>query len=133
MKPGNLSRCALIGLLLVCAATSALAEVSTDGQQRLGSIILGIITEGADPIPLWQPLRPLPPGQILNPDGATRGDGRPDMTVRTLENPTRFWPVVVWAYNNGSEHDVAFSEWDGAQWTPVEFLTTAAGDELDPR
>jgi hypothetical protein len=56
------------------------------------------------------------------------GDGRPDIVWK--ENG---WPAVTWNYNAGSDFDIAFSEWDGTQWTATAFLTASTGDERDPR
>ncbi len=121
-------RTTLMGLIVLLARTPALAEVSTDGSGPfVNTLILGVITDDSDPVGIWLQYRPVPPNQVLNADGHARGDGRPDIVWR--ENS---WPVVVWAYNAGGDFDVAFSEWDGAQWTATAFLTSGTDDERDP-
>jgi len=107
------------------------AEVSADPNPiEVGVIILGII-EGPDPIPqvIWEPVRDVDPDLYLNPDGAGRGDGRPDIAIDSVTG----WPHVVWAYNLGGDSDIAYSRWNGSAWLETEFLTSSAVDELDPR
>ena len=41
--------------------------------------------------------------------------------------------MAVWAYNAGGDFDIAFSEWDGTEWTATDFLTASTDDERDPR
>lgn len=117
-----------IGLALAVAAVCR-AEVAMEGMTS-SVIILGII-EGPDPIPqvLWQPVREVDPALVLNEEGADRGDGRPDIAY----HPVTGLPIVVWAYNNGTDHDIALAEWLGSAWSPVEFLTTSIEDERHPR
>ena len=94
-------------------------------------LILGII-EGPDPIPqiLWEPVRTdVDPKLFLNPSGASRGDGRPDVAIDAVSNS----PHVVWAYHNGSSHDIAYSRWTGDEWLPTELLTSGSANEIDPR
>ena len=107
------------------------AEVSADlSPNGVSMIVLGII-EGPDPIPqiIWEPVREVDPRLYLNPDGAARGDGRPD----AASDPMTGWPHVVWAWNNGTDHDIAYSRWTGDGWLETEFLTSGMSDEIDPR
>jgi len=124
---------------IVCLALAALAafagdvraEISADpGENCVGVLMLGVI-EGPDPIPqiIWEPVRDIDPTLILNPDGAVRGDGRPDVAI----DPATGWPHVVWAYFSGPDFDIAYSHWDGSGWTEPEFLTSSAANQLDPR
>jgi hypothetical protein len=117
----------------VCAASvdRSRAEVSAEpGMTEVAVVVLGII-EGPDPIPqgIWEPIRDVDPSLFLNPTGGMRRDGRPDIAV----DPVTRWPHVVWAYNNGTDYDVAYSRWDGAGWLPPEFLTSDTLNEVDPR
>jgi hypothetical protein len=112
------------------------AEVSTDGsnQRPLSTLLLDFvvgITDGADPIPQlrWNPYRKIQRTRMLNPDGAIRRDGRPDVAFHSLGG----WPFAVWAYNNGTEHDIAFAHWQGDRWSETEFLTFDTLDHVDPR
>jgi hypothetical protein len=107
------------------------AELSAEvGLSEIGVMILGVI-EGPDPIPqiIWEPIRDTDPALILNPAGAARGDGRPDVAF----DPVTGRPHVVWAYNNGTDFDIAHSYWNGSGWTAPEFLTADAENQLDPR
>ena len=107
----------------------ALAEVSVDPHGPLvNTIIMGSVVDDPDPIGIWLQYRDHPPSQVLNASGHARGDGRPDIRFKT-----NTYPVAVWAYNAGTDHDIAFSEWDGNVWAPTEFLTVGTDDELDPR
>ena len=85
-----------------------------------------------DPDPIgsfgWQQTRVIPAERILNVSGADRGDGRPDITFLADGKS-----AVTWAYWAGTDFDIAYSEWEGSAWTPVEFLTASTNDELDPR
>jgi hypothetical protein len=123
---------ACLTLAAVAAVTgSPRAEISAEvGPNEVGVLVLGII-EGPDPIPqvIWEPIRDVDPGLILNPDGAARGDGRPDIAI----DPVTGWPHVVWAFNNGSDFEIAYSCWDGGGWLEPEFLTAEVADQLDPR
>lgn len=101
----------------------------------MGTLTLGIITEDPETIGVWQQFRDLPPNQVLNPGGDTRGDGRPDIAYKVSgePGPTGSWPVVVWAYKAGADHDVAIAEWTGTAWSAIVFLTAGIEDDLDPR
>jgi hypothetical protein len=117
--------------LLLAAGGAARAEVAAcvqDGDANV--LIMAGITEGPDPIPqYWLPVREhVDPVLLLNPDGAS--DGRPHFAY----DPTTGAPHVVWAHDvAGVDFDVAYSTWGGTQWTPPQFLTSRADDELDPR
>ena len=63
---------------------------------------------------------------MLNSDGGVRGDYQPDVHSRPGTKP-----IVVWAYNNGTDFDIAVSEWNISGWTPIEFLASGLSDELD--
>jgi len=119
-------------MVVLAATTGALrAEVSAaPNATEVCVVVLGII-EGPDPIPqgIWEPIRDVDPALFLNPEGAGREDGRPDIAM----DPVTRWPHVVWAYNNGTDHDIAYSRWDGDGWLQTEFLTSNAADEIDPR
>ena len=127
----------VLAALLLLACPAARAEVSADPTAGGAvAIVFGIITDDPSPIGPWQEFRPLEPGRILNADGDTRGDGRPDLAMSRVGlsgEPSGFRPLVVWAYNAGGDFDIAFSEWDGGQWTPIAFLTSGIEDERDPR
>jgi hypothetical protein len=118
-----------IALALLC--TAAYAEVSALPQGPVvDTLILGTITEDSDPITSWLQYRPASPSEVLNPGGHARGDGRPDLASKP---GTLGWPLAIWAWNTGADHDIAYAEWNGGAWGPIEFLTAGIEDELDPR
>jgi hypothetical protein len=118
---------------VLLAVPAARAEVSATGDEDPGAdILLMGITEGPDPMGplLWQPIRDEGDSdEMLNPDGAARLDGRP--TIEFVAGVAR--PLVAWAFNVGTDHDIAFSEWNGESWDETEFLTATTADEVDPR
>ena len=116
---------AILGLLLSAAWHSS-AEVGSGcepGDEF--ALVLGII-ENPDPIPQmqWNEYE----GDSEQEDGG-RDDGRPDIGFDAHGQPQ-----VVWAFDTGTDHDIAFTEWTGDGWAhDVEFLTASVVDELDPR
>lgn len=120
----------LAALAGLAGSRPARAEVAADESAgRVNTILLGI-TDGPDPVGYhaWKPVRPFP-DRTVNADGYWRGDGGPDITYDRLT-----WrPFLVWAYNMGTDHDIAFAEWIDGAWSPIEFLTSGVEDELDPR
>lgn len=111
-------------------ATPPRAEVSVtrSGPPVFSVLIMGA-TEGGDPIPtiVWRAYRPVE--GILNVGGEARDDNAPD--VSSL--PAGGEPVAVWSYQCGSDHDIAYAQWEGSGWGPIEFLTAGSADDLDPR
>jgi hypothetical protein len=92
------------------------------------------ITDGADPIPhagwevhsgtAWSTTT------ALNPAGAARPDGRPDLSW--YRGDCR--PFVAWAYKSSeTDHDIAWAQWTDAGWSTPRFLTNGLEDERDPR
>ena len=129
----RLPRLAVAAALLLLGGV-AVAEVATQNGNNTTvdqTLLMDRITDDADPIPQlrWNVYRPVPNEQLLNPSGALRLDGRPDI----VWHPATQFPYVVWAYNNQTDHDIAFSSWVGDGWAPTEFLTSGIEDELDPR
>lgn len=105
------------------------AEVSrTEIGPGSSTIVMGLITEGPDPVGIWLPRGNTNPSLVLNASGDFRDDAAPDIAYR--ENG---WPVAVWGYNAGTDFDVAVAEWDGTAWTSTEFLTSSAASEQNPR
>ncbi len=124
---------ALAFFLIIGGSGTAQAEVSVDlvTNGRPQTLMMrDDITDGIDPIPqLWQAYRAVSNQRILNPTGTIRPDDEPDVAY----HPTTGNPVVVWAYNNGTERDIALAYWTGTSWSAVDFLTASADDEVDPR
>jgi hypothetical protein len=130
--------CLLLAGLLCGVAPVSLAEVSVvrwKATRNTGSLIasLAAIGEDADPIPRtdirWEPVRSVSSNEILNSSGDVRTDGPPDVVY----HESTYRPFVVWAYDNGPDHDIAFSQWTDSGWSTEQFLTFDAEDELDPR
>jgi hypothetical protein len=118
-------------VLLAClgAVGTSPAEVSVVPQgTSTSTLVLASVVDDPNPIGIWLAYRAVSAELVLNPDGHARGDGRPDIAWNTAS-----WPLVVWAYDGGVESDIAFAEWDGARWTPTEFLAATPADERDPR
>jgi hypothetical protein len=68
--------------------------------------------------------------QVLNADGAARGDGRPDIAV----DPVSGLPRAVWSMRTGSGFDIVTSTFNGRAWTePVPITASFRGDDLDPK
>ena len=137
-RPRRIVRHALLVGLLCWVVPVLLAEVSVvrwQSKRDVGSLIasLASIGEDADPIPRtdirWQPYRSISSTEILNSTGDVRDDGSPDV----FYHPSTNRPFVVWAYDNGPDHDIAFSHWTDNGWSNVQFLTFDVQDELDPR
>ncbi len=129
---------ALLAMVMVaaCTPTTGLAEVSTDfDESDTRTLIIESITDGPDPIGIWIQYRSIPTNRVLNPGGAARGDGRPDIAYpEIVDDPDPVGrPAAVWAYNTGIDHDIAFSEWSGESWGVTEFLTADTEDDVDPR
>lgn len=120
----------LVCAVLLCAAGHVAAEVSFDTSDWRPNTLLMSITDGVDPIPQirWHAYRnDLDWVRMLNPLGDSRPDGPPSIAWKA-----NGWPVVVWGYLNQDDHDIAFAEWTGEDWS-VEFLTSSTEDERDPR
>lgn len=117
----------VIAILAFGVLSATLAEVSRDATSP--SVILMSIGDDADPFPplSWYPYRSGQQVLILNADGVAREDGRPDIAWHAVGAP-----VVVWAWNVGTDHDIALSEWDGTAWTEAAFLTSGLSNDLDP-
>jgi len=117
-------------ILLLCSVPFATrAEVAADrNRDVVSTIVVGVIVDDPNPIGLWFQHRANTDSRILNPDGDPRGDGRPDLFFGPSGRPT-----VAWAYNLGTDHDIAFSQWNADAWSTIEFVTASTDDERDPR
>jgi hypothetical protein len=123
----------VVGLLFAlwpfAAARAEVAAETDDGSTFV--LVVGII-EDPDPIStsLWRQVRDgVDPETLLNASGWMRDDGRPSFAFE----PSTGWPLAVWSYASGGDHDIALARWDGQRWTPTRFLTVGPADELDPR
>jgi hypothetical protein len=108
------------------------AEYTADISEEVYALLLLAIIEDPDPVPVgfWNPVHEgATGGDILNFDGADRGDGRPHTAI----DPSDQRPLVTWAYKGATDHDIAVSEWGDGSWGETVFLTADPEDELDPR
>jgi hypothetical protein len=114
-----------------------LAVALAPGELRGGKIddslyvVVLSIGETADPIVSWEPVDEWDSGagKPMNPPGATKGDGRPDVAF----DPTSGWPLVTWSSWSGTDYDVAVAEWEGEDWSETQFVVTNLENQLDPR
>lgn len=68
-------------------------------------------------------------GAPVNPNGDQRGDLWPDFGV----NPADGQAEVVWAYNDGNDHEIGFAETVDGHWSPIKVLTNNSVRDIDPR
>ena len=129
----RLRTAALTAALCLAVCGPVFAEVSGSGDEQVCRVLILGVIEGPDPIPGsfidWIPVQDAGDAAVLNADGALRNDGRPDVSYR----PQSGWPVVVWEYNFGSDHDIALAEWNGTGWTQPYFVSSTTIDDRDPR
>lgn len=129
MRMTRFSWAGYLALLLLLATIPAVRAEVVSGPNYI--ILMGI-TEGPDPIPQvqWTPVLQPPTAAVLNQDGWLRDDGRPDIAV----DPMTQTPAVVWAQDQGTDHDIAFNEFLDQAWRlEPELLADTFVDELDPR
>ena len=129
MRRGWLRACFLIPL--GCAPIGgARSEISTQSSAA-GTTLLYIFgkTSDPDPWPSFGRVRPgAPASSLLNENGDLHGDKRPDLAFHQGSAP-----AVVWSYWDGSDFEIAYSEWTGAAWTQTLLLTDNVVDDLDPK
>src|SRR6185503_4501924 len=68
-------------------------------------------------------------GDPISTNGDQRGDLWPDFGV----NPVSGQAEVVWAYNDGSDYEIAFAETASGHWSPIGFLTSNTSRDVDAR
>jgi len=127
----------IVGVLLAVLAWTWLVPVRAELRSgRVGDdvyILILTIIEDPDPIPSisWELIGEWEGGggKPLNPGGDARGDGRPDVAI----DPSTGWPLVSWAYWAGTDYDIAYSEWEGEDWSDIAFITADVENQLDPR
>lgn len=122
----------LLAAFMLLAVTLAAAELRGTRINDSVYVLILSITEDADPVVSWEPVADeweCGSGKLLNPAGDARGDGRPDVAI----DPVTGWPLVTWAYWAGADYDIAFSEWEGEDWTEIDFITSDIENQLDPR
>ena len=107
------------------------AEVVIFAEPATGIVVQGplSIIEDPDPVPnYWIGSSPAVSGRyVLNPQGATNGDGRP-ATGRTPSG----LPIVVWGKNNGNGFDLVYSVFDNGAWSAEATLAAAVSPDVDP-
>lgn len=121
-------------LLLLCGATTVLAEVVAKTDRFGQYITTQIIATGSSENPkIWTVRgRGGRHDTALNPDGDLYGDLWPTIA----EGPAApFHPWVLWSRSNGADYDLVWSNWTADGWGPVAWVrpTVSPGDDLDPR
>ena len=126
-------RKAALGVALTAVAllsSGLLAEVSVE-LKGVEGIYSGYVMMGGDhgdPWPWGRVRDQIDAGQVLNEGGDLNGDGPAAFSI----NPQTGFPEVVWAWFDGSDHEIALSRWDGTAWTSPELLTDNSVEDLDP-
>jgi hypothetical protein len=124
----------LLGLasLMQLVPSTVLCEVGVvvDDQSTVRSMYRVGITDDSDPVgTVWARYTPPIAGRsVLNEDGYTNGDGRPDAAINQVSE----LPVVVWSMNGVEGYDVVISYFENDAWSTPIPLTAAIYDELDP-
>lgn len=135
MRRMNTARVAcLLGPLLLVAGGVAVGAESACFTHGSATICMETIIEGPDPIPTfhWASLCDAPGSDFTRPDP----DPETSLAARVpqMDRDTAGWPVVVWAYDTGNGHDVAFDRWTGNGWqSRPDFITVSLENERDPR
>lgn len=124
-----------LGMLLVVsmlvAVTSLPAEVRGMRADDSVYVLILSIGEECDPVIVWELVGEWEGGggKPLNPGGQARGDGRPDVAI----DPSTGWPFVSWSYWAGTDYDIAYAEWEGEDWSEIQFITSDIENQQDPR
>ena len=122
-----------IAILVVLALWAAHLWADSEesyGEQDIFDLIMGII-ENPDPIPQcdWIPLDAEPDSPQTSRTGE-RDDGRPAFEFDRIKAE----PFLIWAYDVGTDHDIAFNAWHKNDWDRrIEFITSSTVDDVDPR
>ena len=130
-------------LLVVCVAiTCAVISIGL-GRAEVGAFyggpgagtptpyVLGAILDEPDPYTnYWvQEHVGLGPHRVLNPNGETNGDGRPDVWL----HPGTRVPLVVWSRNSPTGFDIVLSRFEDGAWTDPDVLVDVVENARDPR
>jgi hypothetical protein len=112
----------------VTGLTRAEVWVELDGS---GHVVRTHIPSYRNEARVWRATGAAPTrGQVLNVEGAARGDGRPDIAI----DPVSGLPRAVWSMHTGLGFDVVTSTFDGHAWTePIPITSSIGVDDLDPR
>jgi hypothetical protein len=142
MRPASLRRSwfyvAVASAIAIVSASAAKAELGAvrsapvQTAPALRIYQLGVISDGPDPISgVWaQYGAPNASRAVLNPEGATNGDGMPSVAF----SPVLGVAAVAWAKNSPNGFDVVISRYDGTDWTVPQVVVGAPGvNELDPQ
>ncbi len=132
-------KCGLsLNALLVLGAVSCL--VVPNGRAEVGvsqpansdtvSVLFSYWPDGGGWPGRWSTVRQHAPASwLLNTGGDVRDDGPPDIAINRETGRAE----VVWAIWDGSDYEVAHSEWLGAAWSAAVLLTDNTVDDLDPK
>jgi hypothetical protein len=112
----------------VTGLSQAEVWVELDGS---GRVVATHVPSSKNTVRVWRATGEAPTrAQVLNVDGALRGDGRPDIAV----DPLTGLPRAVWSMRSGSGFDIVTSTFNGRAWTePMPLSASVRVDDLDPR
>ena len=127
----RLSKTLTIAAVLALGVTGlsrAEVWVELDGS---GRVVATHVPSSRNAAHVWRATGTAPSrSQVLNVEGAARGDGRPDIAI----DPVSGLPRAVWAMRTRGGFDIVTSSFDGHAWTEAAPLTASFGvDDLDPR
>lgn len=112
----------------VTGLTRAEVWVELDGS---GHVVATHIPSSKNSARIWRATGAAPTrGQVLNVEGAARGDGRPDIAIDAVSG----LPRAVWAMRTITGFDIVTSTFDGRAWSePIPVTSSPGVDELDPK
>jgi len=128
---GRFLRTLSIGAALALGVTGisrAEVWVELDGS---GLVVATHVPSSKNTVRVWRATGEAPTrAQVLNVEGALRGDGRPDIAI----DPLSGLPRAVWSMRSGSGFDIVTSTFDGRAWSePMSLSASFRVDDLDPR
>ena len=110
--------------------SSAFGEISVPNGSATAPNLIYIFgkQDDPDPWPSFGLVRQTPLAYVLNPNGDLHGDKSPDLIFKLGSAP-----AVTWSYWDGTDFEIAYSEWNGSAWTAPVMLTENAVDDLNPK
>ncbi len=116
----------IIFLLIYCF--TILAEISTvkDSDNNYSSHIFMYRDYPYNEI--WKRFSNNPNRVPLNENGDSNCDGKPSFTI----NPITGFPEVVWSKFDGNDYEIAYSYFDGLEWSNHEIITDNNFNDFNP-
>src|SRR5262245_11010427 len=118
--PSILRVAAACAIALALASSIAFSEVGVIvHSNNTASSYVVAITDDPDPIQLWDQYHPTSNSHIvLNPGGATNGDGNPSLIMSSEPG----FPMASWAKKTPQGYDIVVSRFDGSAWTTPQVV-----------